>query len=120
MHNLIKNSLEALEGRREARLNIVTRCVEEVGRQYVELTLTDNGPGFPEELMDRLFEPYVTNKPKGNGLGLAIVKKIVEEHGGMVGAENDAAGGGARIRIHLLSVATDAGRWSRCRYHHRR
>ncbi len=106
LHNLIKNSLEAMEGRQEARLKIVTESVREVGRPYVELTLLDNGPGFPEELMDRLFEPYVTNKLKGNGLGLAIVKKIVEEHGGFVWAENDAAGG-ARIRIHLLSVATD-------------
>ncbi len=108
LHNLIKNSLEALEGKQEARLKIATQCVQEGGRPYVELILADNGPGFPEELMDRLFEPYVSSKPRGNGLGLAIVKKIVEEHGGSVWAENDAAGG-ARIRIHLLSVASDAG-----------
>ena len=47
-------------------------------KSFVELTVCDNGPGFPAELMDRLFEPYVTSKTKGTGLGLAIVKRIVE------------------------------------------
>jgi len=50
----------------------------------VRLTIQDNGPGFPESLMGRVFEPYVTTKAKGTGLGLAIVKKIVEEHGGSI------------------------------------
>ena len=51
-------------------------------------------------MFDQLFEPYVTTKPKGSGLGLAIVKKIVEEHGGMIFAEN-AENGGASIIIKL-------------------
>ena len=51
-------------------------------------------------MFDQLFEPYVTTKPKGSGLGLAIVKKIVEEHGGMIFAEN-AEKGGASIIITL-------------------
>ncbi len=50
--------------------------------------MTDNGHGFDEETIGRLFEPYVTTKTKGTGLGLAVVKKIVEEHGGIVWAEN--------------------------------
>ena len=50
----------------------------------MRFTITDNGTGFPEHLMKRAFEPYVTTKPKGTGLGLVIVKKIVEEHGGEV------------------------------------
>jgi nitrogen fixation/metabolism regulation signal transduction histidine kinase len=60
----------------------------------------DNGPGFPEHILDNAFEPYVTTKPKGTGLGLAIVKKIVEEHGGWIQLESPADGG-ARIRIRL-------------------
>ena len=51
-------------------------------------------------MFDQLFEPYVTTKPKGSGLGLAIVKKIVEEHGGMIFAEN-AENRGASIIIRL-------------------
>ena len=51
-------------------------------------------------MFDHLFEPYVTSKPKGSGLGLAIVKKIVEEHGGVLWAENNK-GTGASIVIRL-------------------
>jgi len=54
----------------------------------VRLSVTDNGDGFPEELMARIFEPYVTTKPRGTGLGLAIVKKIVDEHHGSIAIEN--------------------------------
>lgn len=104
LHNLIKNSLEALQNVKDAVLRIQTQCSSE--SPLVNITVSDNGPGFPEELMDRLFEPYVTTKPKGNGLGLAIVKKIVEEHGGMVAAENGPEGG-ARVHIRLLSIERD-------------
>ncbi len=101
LHNLIKNSLEALQSVKGAVLCIQTQCSSE--SPLVNITVSDNGPGFPAELMDRLFEPYVTTKLKGNGLGLAIVKKIVEEHGGVVEAEN-SPGGGARVHIRLLSI----------------
>ncbi|WP_018233240.1 sensor histidine kinase [Thioalkalivibrio thiocyanodenitrificans] len=100
LHNLIKNGLEALEGVKNPRLEMETRCVQEARCSVVELSVRDNGPGVPEEFMPRLFEPYVTNKPKGTGLGLAIVKKIVEEHNGMVWAEN-RQGGGACVTIRL-------------------
>jgi nitrogen fixation/metabolism regulation signal transduction histidine kinase len=102
LHNLIQNALEALEGSQRGRLRIGTRCVADAGGQFVDLRITDNGPGFPTDLMDRLFEPYVTSKIKGNGLGLAIVKKIVEEHGGVVWAQN--TDDGASVRIRLLSL----------------
>ena len=104
LHNLIKNSLEALNGIERAVVKIQTRCGQEsTNIRFVDIVISDNGPGFPAQLMDHIFEPYVTNKPKGNGLGLAIVKKIVEEHGGMVQAEN-APQGGARVLIRLLLV----------------
>jgi nitrogen fixation/metabolism regulation signal transduction histidine kinase len=102
LHNLIKNSLEALEGVEQAVVTIQTRCGQEsANTRFVDIVISDSGPGFPAQLMDHIFEPYVTNKPKGNGLGLAIVKKIVEEHGGMVKVEN-APQGGARVLIRLL------------------
>ena len=102
LHNLIKNALEALDGVEQAVVKIQTRCGQEAANtRFVDVTISDNGPGFPAQLMDHIFEPYVTNKPKGNGLGLAIVKKIVEEHGGMVQAEN-APQGGARVLIRLF------------------
>ena len=64
------------------------------------IAVSDNGPGFQKELLGRIFEPYVTSKPKGTGLGLAIVKKIVEEHGGRIEADNRPEGG-ARVRVML-------------------
>jgi nitrogen fixation/metabolism regulation signal transduction histidine kinase len=72
----------------------------------VRLSVSDNGGGIPEELMSRLFEPYVTTKPRGTGLGLAIVKKIVDEHHGELAIENRAARG-ASITI-LLPTAGDS------------
>ncbi len=108
LHNLIKNALEAnqenhTESQRETKeekIYISTRCAEEHACRYVELKITDTGPGIADEMFDQLFEPYVTTKPRGSGLGLAIVKKIVEEHGGMIFAEN-ADNGGASIIIRL-------------------
>ena len=108
LHNLIKNALEAnqenhSESQRDAKeekIYITTRCAEEHACRYIELIITDTGPGIAEDMFDQLFEPYVTTKPKGSGLGLAIVKKIVEEHGGMIFAEN-AENRGASIIIRL-------------------
>ena len=100
LHNLIKNALEAMHKQNNAKVQLTTRCFEISGVPFVSLVVTDEGPGFPAKVLERLFEPYVTTKTKGNGLGLAIVKKIVEEHGGTIRAEN-APSHGARIKIRL-------------------
>ena len=52
------------------------------------ISINDNGPGYPEELLPKLAEPYVTTREKGTGLGLAIVKKIMEDHGGQLVLSN--------------------------------
>ena len=108
MHNLIKNAFEAMLDKpvKDAKVQITTRCFEISSVPFVSLVVVDDGPGFPNDLLERLFEPYVTTKNTGNGLGLAIVKKIVEEHGGTIRAEN-APDRGARIKIRIpLSAAT--------------
>jgi len=98
LHNLIKNALEAMvEG--EKRIEISTQALNERGVSMVELRVSDRGPGIPAAILENIFEPYVTAKPKGSGLGLAIVKKIVEEHSGVIWAENLEQG--ACIAIHL-------------------
>ena len=66
--------------------------------------MEDNGAGFPADILTQAFEPYVTTKTKGSGLGLAIVKKIVEEHSGMVTAEN-IQDKGARVRLRFPAAA---------------
>jgi nitrogen fixation/metabolism regulation signal transduction histidine kinase len=100
LNNLVTNALEALDGVANPSLEIATRLESGGDAAYAVVTVCDNGPGFPRELLGRVFDPYVTSKPKGTGLGLAIVKKIVEEHGGRIDADNRAEGG-ARVRVVL-------------------
>jgi nitrogen fixation/metabolism regulation signal transduction histidine kinase len=106
LHNLIKNALEAMESAVAPRVHVSTRCMQEQNCRFVELRIRDEGPGLPADLQNEIFEPYVTSKTKGTGLGLAIVKKIVEEHGGMVRAENSDQGG-ACIVIRLPVLHSD-------------
>ena len=100
LNNLVTNSLEALEGREGAGIEIETQAVDDGPKHMAAITVSDNGPGFQRDLIGTVFDPYVTSKPKGTGLGLAIVKKIVEEHGGRIEADNRRTGG-ARVRILL-------------------
>ncbi|MDO9468808.1 MAG: ATP-binding protein, partial [Thiobacillus sp.] len=102
IHNLLQNAQDALAGHASPKVEISTH----LNNQAVCLTVTDNGAGFPEHLMTRLFEPYATTKAKGTGLGLAIVKKIVEEHQGKIQIENLKSGGAAiRIALPVFSAA---------------
>jgi len=104
LHNLIANSLEAMEavtpGNLQGRIQITTALLQRSNDPWVELCVGDTGPGFTPDMLGRIFEPYITTKPKGSGLGLAIVKKIIEEHGGKIEAENRSEGG-AMVRIQL-------------------
>jgi nitrogen fixation/metabolism regulation signal transduction histidine kinase len=100
LNNLVTNALEALDGVGTPTLEITTRLESGGDAAYAVVTVCDNGPGFQRELLGRVFDPYVTSKPKGTGLGLAIVKKIVEEHGGRIDADNRSEGG-ARVRVVL-------------------
>ncbi|MDR2189080.1 MAG: HAMP domain-containing protein [Azonexus sp.] len=99
IHNLLRNAEDALEGQNDGRIEIAS---ERAGR-FARLLIGDNGPGFPPDLLPRIFEPYVTTKARGTGLGLPIVKKIIEEHLGSIDI-NNAPEGGVRIDIRLPLV----------------
>jgi nitrogen fixation/metabolism regulation signal transduction histidine kinase len=108
LHNLLLNARDALAQEPKPAMRVATRHVLEGAHPVVELSMQDNGPGFPPELMGRLFEPYVTSKVKGTGLGLAIVKRIVEEHRGSIAAENLPTGGAIiTIRLPVSEAATE-------------
>jgi nitrogen fixation/metabolism regulation signal transduction histidine kinase len=100
LHNLFQNALDALSGMDSPRILVSTS----LGTGGVLLTVRDNGTGIAEAVMGRIFEPYVTTKPKGTGLGLAIVKKIVDEHHGRILVEN-VKPHGANVSIVLPSKA---------------
>jgi len=117
LNNLLRNALDALatsgERSKGRIIRIVSRLGTEAGQAVLEWEVSDNGPGFPAELLARVFEPYVTSKVKGSGLGLAIVRRIVEEHGGQIQADNQGLEGGARIvmRFPLQESKTEEGGW---------
>lgn len=96
IHNLLRNAEDALEGVDRPRIEMVTLPHE----RTVQLLVADNGPGFPADLLARVFEPYITTKAKGTGLGLPIVKKIIDEHHGTISISN-APHGGAVVDIRL-------------------
>jgi nitrogen fixation/metabolism regulation signal transduction histidine kinase len=98
LHNLFQNALDALSGMDSPRILVSTS----LGTGGVLLTVRDNGTGIADAVMGRIFEPYVTTKPKGTGLGLAIVKKIVDEHNGRILVEN-VKPHGANVSIVLPS-----------------
>jgi nitrogen fixation/metabolism regulation signal transduction histidine kinase len=100
LHNLFQNAIDALTGVDGPKILVATSQ----GTGGVLLTVRDNGTGIAEGVMGRIFEPYVTTKPKGTGLGLAIVKKIVDEHHGRIMVEN-VKPHGANVSIVLPSKA---------------
>ena len=99
LHNLIRNSQEAGAGS-PVSIEINCKTSEHGGKTWLELEVNDNGPGFPDMVLEQPFEPYVSNKARGSGLGLAICKKIVSEHDGRIEISN-ADEGGARVQIRL-------------------
>ncbi len=103
LHNLLQNAQDATESAGKADgdgVTVKTQWLETSGR--VRLSVLDSGTGFPEGILKRAFEPYVTTKAKGTGLGLAVVKKIADEHGTRVDIANRMLGGqvlGAQVSL---------------------
>jgi two-component system nitrogen regulation sensor histidine kinase NtrY len=96
--NLIDNAAEAMQGSLLRVLGLGTALVEDGAA--VEVTVSDTGYGLTEEIRERLFLPYYSTKHRGTGLGLSIAAKIVQEHGGTIGAESNSPKG-ARFTVRL-------------------
>ena len=93
LHNLVANSSEAVAPGDQAEVYIRTRLITQAGKRWLEVEVSDRGPGYPEAVLEKPFEPYVTFKANGSGLGLAICGKIVSEHDGRITIYNPAVGG---------------------------
>jgi nitrogen fixation/metabolism regulation signal transduction histidine kinase len=117
IHNLVQNALDAVAEQADGRVRVRTEVArtEQGVLRAVRLQIIDNGPGFPDKVLKRAFEPYVTTKSKGTGLGLAVVKKIADEHGARVrianlggadsGSDDNAAARGAQVSLSFSKIA---------------
>ena len=88
-NNLTLNAIQAMHEQDACELKIESSRQQDQFGDYLQINISDNGPGINKELRDTLFEPYVSSKQKGSGLGLAIVKRITENLGGMVWAQDN-------------------------------
>ncbi len=114
--NLIKNAAEAVADIEGGAITLATAYRHGVRLEVpgsrarmslpIEVTVTDNGPGVPEDLKPHLFEPFVSTRSGGTGLGLALVAKLVGDHGGIV--ECDSRPGKTVFRV-LLAACKDRG-----------
>jgi PAS domain S-box-containing protein len=101
--NLVRNALEALKIQSRRELSVASAAC---GEGYMEVIVSDNGPGVADEMRPNLFEPFNTNKPDGMGLGLSICKSIVEAHGGRI-AYAPSLDGGSAFRFTLECAPED-------------
>ncbi len=111
LHNLVQNAQDATELIPKSE-QATQRCVHlstsfNAQTARVQLTVCDQGPGFPSHILQRAFEPYVTTKARGTGLGLAVVKKIADEHGAAIKLSNLEEEGqisGAQVSLSFATV----------------
>ncbi len=109
IHNLLQNAQDASESVADGNFgdrSVLVRTQWQPASGRVRLSVLDQGGGFPEHILKRAFEPYVTTKAKGTGLGLAVVKKIADEHGSRVDIANrlvDGAVVGAQVSLSLAA-----------------
>lgn len=115
IHNLVQNAQDATL--QCAQATGVTAVPVEISTQWnaaakrVRLCVSDSGGGFPAQILQRAFEPYVTTKARGTGLGLAVVKKIADEHGARIDLSNRVNGElvqGAQVSLSFAPASTEA------------
>jgi signal transduction histidine kinase len=103
--NLLNNAYEAMQGAGHVTVRATTVSTDDtLGRDGVLIEVSDNGPGIPPELQDKVFELFFTTKAKGSGLGLAVVRRIVDAHDGKLDLRTSPAGTTVSI---TLPVAGD-------------
>ncbi len=102
--NILINAVEAME--HDGQLTIRLADLATHDGQSLLIEVSDSGPGIPENIIGKIFEPFVTTKPKGSGLGLAICRGITDAHKGTIRATNVDLGNGTTILIEF-PVATD-------------
>ncbi|NPA26511.1 MAG: PAS domain S-box protein [Chloroflexi bacterium] len=104
--NLLTNAMQALENQPGERfIGLRCRATEQDGQLYVEIAISDNGPGIPPEIRDKIFKPFFSTRPDGTGLGLAIAHNIVTDHRGHMPLP-ETFPGGTIFRVRLPAMAS--------------
>ena len=112
INNLVLNAVQALDGAGEVHVtaqnakvgsNRAKALAIEPG-EYIEITVRDNGPGIPADVISKIFSPFFTTKEKGNGLGLASCRTIVKRHGGSLHVDSELGLGGY---LYLFDSCSD-------------
>lgn len=104
--NLVRNGIEAMARVPKESQRLVIRTALTADRQ-ITVSVTDNGPGIPGDLRDRLFDPFFTTKSNGMGMGLAVCRSIVERHGGQLSVSEGEDKSGTEVRFTLQVVDQD-------------
>jgi signal transduction histidine kinase len=108
--NVINNAIQHSEA--GSVVEVTCGTVSAGDRTYIECKVRDRGPGFREDDLPRVFEPFFTRRRGGTGLGLSIVQRVVDEHGGSVAAGNDPDGGASvviRLPVYQPGSSGSAG-----------
>jgi two-component system, LuxR family, sensor kinase FixL len=103
LFNLLRNGIEAMQDQPRREIQVATSRVQE---QMVQISVADTGPGLPDEVRQKLFQPFVTTKANGMGVGLSVCRAIVESHGGQLWAD-DNPGGGTVFRFTVRRAEAD-------------
>lgn len=103
--NLMRNAMEAMKDSERRELVVRTRPI---GDSILSVDVSDTGPGISDEIVARLFQPFVTTKASGMGIGLSISKRIIQSHGGdLVVRRNEAGGATFTFTLPLHDEAPD-------------
>jgi two-component system sensor histidine kinase FlrB len=95
LQNLVDNAIQAIGKGGELRLE-----TDKINDRMVRISLIDNGPGIPDQVRERLFEPFVTSRANGTGLGLAVVQAVIRSHQGSIQLR-ETSSAGTRFEITL-------------------
>ncbi|HFE52050.1 MAG TPA: hypothetical protein ENK07_01330, partial [Bacteroidetes bacterium] len=99
--NLLQNAVDAVKDRSDGVVRVSSGVyTDESGLRQVWVAVADNGPGIPEDVRRKIFQPFFTTKPTGVGMGLPISDGIVRAHGGRMTVRS-APGRGTEVRIYL-------------------
>lgn len=108
--NILKNSAESINAKllTHKKFNGLIQILLTKVDNCVEIKVVDNGLGFDSNLLDRIFEPYITTKESGTGLGMSIVKKIIEDHGGKIQIGNTQDGAFVKFNLFIYQEKSNA------------